>query len=124
YTADEAIGMPVLTLIPNDLHDEETMILGKIKRGERIEHFETRRIRKDGRFIDVSLTVSPIKGPDGTIIGASKILRDITRQKQIEEERDALLKREGEAREQAEVASRSKDEFLSLLSHELRTPLN
>src|SRR5678815_4636324 len=93
YTADEAVGMPVLMLIPNDLHEEEKMILGKIKRGERIEHFETRRVTKDGRFLDVSLTVSPIKGPDGTIIGASKILRDITRQKQIEEERDALLKR-------------------------------
>ncbi len=124
YTADEAIGQPVLMLIPKDLHDEEGMILGKIKRGERIEHFETKRVAKDGRLIEVSLTVSPIKGPDGKIIGASKILRDITRQKQIEEERDALLKREQEAREQAEVASRAKDEFLSLLSHELRTPLN
>src|SRR5678815_1331526 len=59
YTADEAIGKPVLMLIPEELHDEETMILGKIRRGERIEHFQTTRIAKDGRRIEVSLTVSP-----------------------------------------------------------------
>jgi PAS domain S-box-containing protein len=124
YTADEAIGQSVLMLIPNELRDEETMILSKIRAGDRIEHYETVRVAKDGRRVNVSLTVSPIKAPDGKIIGASKILRDITRQKQIEEERDGLLKREQEAREQAEVASRAKDEFLGLLSHELRTPLN
>src|SRR5215204_1509138 len=60
YTADEAVGMPVLKLIPDDLHDEETMILGKIKRGERIEHYETKRVAKDGRLVTVSLSVSPI----------------------------------------------------------------
>ena len=117
YTADEAVGKPVLMLIPDDLRDEEAMILGKIRAGQRIEHYETTRVAKDGRRITVSLSVSPIKGADGTIVGASKILRDITRQKQIEEERDALLKREQTAREQAEIASRSKYEFLSLLSH-------
>jgi len=68
YTADEAVGQPVLMLIPKELHNEEVMILSKIKRGERIEHFHTKRRAKDGRLIDVSLTVSPIKGPDGEII--------------------------------------------------------
>jgi PAS domain S-box-containing protein len=124
YTADEAIGQSVLMLIPKHLRDEETMILSRIRAGERIQHYETKRRAKDGSLVDVSLTVSPIKGENGTIIGASKILRDITRQKQIEEERDALLSREKDAREQAENASRAKDEFLGLLSHELRTPLN
>lgn len=124
YTAEEAVGQSVLMLIPEHLRDEETMILSKIRSGQRVQHYETKRLAKDGRLLDVSLTVSPIKGENGKIIGASKILRDITRQKQIEEERDGLLKREKEAREQAELASRSKDEFLGLLSHELRTPLN
>jgi len=124
YTSEEAVGQSVLMLIPESLRDEETMILTKIRAGEKVEHYETKRRAKDGRLVNVSLTVSPIRGADGTIIGASKILRDITRQKQIEDERDALLTREKEAREQAEIASRAKDEFLGLLSHELRTPLN
>ena len=131
YTSDEAVGKSVLMLIPAHLRSEEAMILGKIRSGQRIEHYETVRVAKDGRMLDVSLTVSPIKDETGKVIGASKVLRDITRQKKIEaereqalRERDDLLKREQHAREQAEIASRSKDEFLGLLSHELRTPLN
>ena len=78
YTADEIIGKPVLILIPPERHHEEDVILGKIRRGERIEHFETVRQAKGGRLIDISLTVSPIKDRSGKVIGASKIARDIT----------------------------------------------
>jgi PAS domain S-box-containing protein len=78
YTAEEAIGQPVLMLIPEALRDEEPQILARLRKGERIEHYETVRRRKDGTLVDISLTVSPIRKPDGTIIGASKIARDIS----------------------------------------------
>jgi PAS domain S-box-containing protein len=82
YTAEEAIGKPVTILIPEGQLDEEPTILGRLRAGQRIEHYETVRVRKDGRHIDISLTVSPIRGPNGHIVGASKIARDITEQKQ------------------------------------------
>src|SRR5829696_9830814 len=82
YTADEVIGKPVTILIPADHEDEEPRILARLRAGERIEHYETVRVRKDGRRIDISLTVSPIRGPNGKIVGASKIARDITEQRQ------------------------------------------
>jgi PAS domain S-box-containing protein len=89
YTAEEAIGKSILMLIPPHLHNEEPIILGKIRVGERIEHFETSRITKDGRLIDVSLTISPIRDASGKIIGVSKIAHEITEfkkaQKQIAE---------------------------------------
>jgi PAS domain S-box-containing protein len=85
YTADEAIGRPVTMLIPDDHLDEEPAILARLRRGERIEHYETIRVRKDGTFVDISLTVSPIRGPDGRVIGASKIARDISARKLAEE---------------------------------------
>ena len=81
YEAAEVIGKPVTILIPQDRQDEETFILQQIRRGERIEHYETVRRRKDGGLIDVSLTVSPIRNAQGKIIGASKIARDITKRK-------------------------------------------
>ena len=84
YTADEVIGKSITILIPQDRQDEEAVILDKIRNGERIEHYETIRVRKDGTLIDVSLSVSPIKTEDGKIVGASKIVRDITSRKQIE----------------------------------------
>ena len=84
YTAAEAIGNPVTMLIPDNHLDEEPGILDRLRRGERIDHYETIRRRKDGELINVSLTVSPIKDGTGRIIGASKIARDITRQKRAE----------------------------------------
>lgn len=81
YTADEVIGKPISILIPEDHADEEPIILGRLRKGERIEHYETIRQRKDGRLINVSLTVSPIRASDGRIIGASKIARDISDQR-------------------------------------------
>jgi PAS domain S-box-containing protein len=92
YTADEIIGKSVLTLIPPARHHEEDAILGKIRCGERIEHFETVRQAKNGRLIDISLTVSPIKDRNGHVIGASKIARDITGKKRAE----ALLEQQAQ----------------------------
>ena len=77
YTASEAVGRSVALLIPPDRLDEESEILSKVARGERVDHFESVRVRKDGRLIDVSLVVSPILDDSGEIIGASKIARDI-----------------------------------------------
>ncbi|HEY8562874.1 MAG TPA: ATP-binding protein [Pyrinomonadaceae bacterium] len=84
YAADEIVGKSVLLLIPPDRQNEENLILEKIRSGKRIEHYETIRVRSDGTLIDVSLSVSPIKTPDGKIVGASKIARDISARKQIE----------------------------------------
>ena len=81
YTAAEMVGRPVRILIPADRQQEEDVILDRIRRGERIEHFETKRLTRDGRLIDVSLTVSPVRDVSGTIIGVSKIARDVTEQK-------------------------------------------
>jgi PAS domain S-box-containing protein len=86
YTADEVIGKPITILIPPELHGEETFILGRIRRGEPVEHYETVRRRKDGSLVEISLTVSPIKDARGRVIGASKIARDITERKRAEEE--------------------------------------
>ena len=87
YTASEIIGRSITQLIPPDRQDEEDKILARIRRGERVEHFETVRLRKDGRLIDVSVTVSPIRNSTGEIIGASKVARDITERKRVDEER-------------------------------------
>jgi PAS domain S-box-containing protein len=91
YTPEEAIGQPVQMLIPADLQDEEPQILGRIKRGDRIDHYETVRRRKDGGLVDISLSVSPIRSRDGRIIGASKIARDITERRLVEEKQRLLL---------------------------------
>ncbi|MGO9948678.1 MAG: PAS domain S-box protein [Steroidobacteraceae bacterium] len=109
YTADEMIGKTTQELIPSDRLDEEPAILDRIRKGERIEHFETLRKRKDGSVFNVSIAVSPIEDSRGRIIGASKITRDITQGKLTE----AALRE----------TDRRKDEFLATLAHELRNPL-
>jgi len=85
YTAEEAIGQHITLIIPPDRFGEETDVLIRLRRGETIEHFDTVRRRKDGRLVDVSLTVSPIKGSDGRTIGASKVARDITERRLADE---------------------------------------
>jgi PAS domain S-box-containing protein len=106
YTAEEIVGKPVLTLAAPDSMNEMPKILEKIRRGERVDHYETLRRRKDGQIVHVSLTVSPIRDELGRIIGASKIARDISDQKQVEAERDLLLLQEREARKTAELLNR------------------
>ena len=109
YGAQEAVGRPITMLIPPERLQEEIDILARIVRGDRVEHFETVRIAKDGRRLDISLTVSPIRNAAGEIIGASKIARDITGRKAAE----AALRE----------ADQQKDRFIALLAHELRNPL-
>jgi PAS domain S-box-containing protein len=109
YTADEAIGKPIEIIIPIDRIQEEREILRRLRAGERIEHYETVRRAKNGRTLDISLTISPVRDGSGRIIGASKIARDITDRKRAEVE--------------LREADRRKDEFLAILAHELRNPL-
>lgn len=98
YLAEEVIGKPVTILIPPELHDEEPVILARIRRGERIEHYETMRRRKDGTCINISLSVSPIRDANGAVVGASKIARDISERKRSETQIAALA---GEAEHRA-----------------------
>jgi PAS domain S-box-containing protein len=97
YTTEEAVGQPITIVIPQDRHDEERAILTRIRQGERIDHFETIRQRKQGGLFSVSLTVSPVKDFEGKIVGASKTARDITEQK-LSQEQIAILAREAEHR--------------------------
>ncbi len=92
YTADEAVGRPITIVIPTDRLDEEPAILARIQVGERVDHFETIRRRKDGTLIDISLTISPIRDRNGKIIGASKIARDISERKRAAEHQDLLMR--------------------------------
>ncbi len=87
YSSDEMVGTSIMRLIPADRQDEENHILGKIKRGENVEHFETQRQTKDGRLIHVSVTASPIRDASGKVMGVSKVARDITQRKQAESAR-------------------------------------
>jgi PAS domain S-box-containing protein len=109
YSAEEVIGKSIMIIIPPELQYEEHDILSRIVKGQRIEHFETVRVAKDGRRLDVSLTISPVLNREGRVIGVSKSARDISDRKHVEE----LLR----------AADRRKDEFLAMLGHELRNPL-
>ena len=104
YAAEEVIGRSITIVIPKDRQDEELEILARIRRGERVDHFETVRQRKDGSLVAVSLTVSPLKNAEGEIIGASKIARDITQQKRSQEQ-IATLAREAEHRSKNMLAT-------------------
>src|SRR5690349_3306447 len=124
YSAAELVGQPIRVIIPADRQAEEDDIIGRIRRGERVHHFQTVRRAKDGHLVDVSLTVSPVRDRSGNVVGASKIARDITDQKRAVAERERLLEAERAARAESERASRVKDDFVAMVSHELRTPLN
>jgi PAS domain S-box-containing protein len=116
HRAEEAVGRSITLIIPPDRLDEEKVILARLARGERIEHYETIRVARDGRRLDISLTISPIRDAEGRVIGASKIARDITERKAAEAALRAAL-------EALREADRRKDEFIALLAHELRNPL-
>ena len=117
YTAAEAVGQPVATLlIPADRQEEEPEILSRLRRGERVDHFETKRRRKDGSLLDISLTISPVKDARGNIIGASKIARDITEQMR---NREALRR----ANEHLAQSNADLEYFAYSASHDLQEPL-
>ncbi len=92
FLAVEAIGQPITIIVPPDLLDEEAAIIASIRAGERIEHYETVRCRKDGTLVEISLTISPVRDKDGVIVGASKIVRDISERKRLIERQDLLLR--------------------------------
>lgn len=123
YRAEEIIGQSVTRLIPEDCQDEESTILEQLKKGLRVAHFETRRRRNDGSFVEVSLTISPIFDVTGTVVGASKIMRDITEQKR---NAGRLIERtEALAAANAVLAQKNEEieAFVYIVSHDLRAPL-
>jgi PAS domain S-box-containing protein len=111
YSPEEMIGLSILKLIPENLHSDEKMIIENIRAGRRVEHFETVRLAKDGRLIDVSLTVSPIKDEQGKVIGASKILRDVSSRRRMEQ---SLLQAE-------KIAATGR--MAATIAHEINNPL-
>ena len=127
YRAAEAIGRSITLIIPPDRVAEEDSVLARVRRGERTAHFDTVRQTKDGRLIDVSITVSPIRGADDRIVGASKIARDITERKRAEAELKELYAtledRVAERTQQLAEINAELDAFGYTVSHDLRAPL-
>ncbi len=116
YTSEQVLGRPISLVIPPERMKEEEEIVAKLKAGQRIEQYETERLRSDGQRIFVSLTISPIHDDFGNVIGASKIVRDITDRMRLEDNLRRLA---------ADLSAndRRKNEFLATLAHELRNPL-
>jgi len=117
YRAEEAVGQPVSMLVPPGVADELPDVVARFYQGEAVGQYETRRLRADGTTVEVSITDSPVRDANGTIVGVSKISRDVSAGKQTE---TALQV----ARDEAMEASRQKSEFLANMSHEIRTPIN
>lgn len=124
YTAAEIVGQDLMMLVPRDRTAEPGKIFAVVRQGEVVSQFETVRQRKDGSLVDVAITVSPIKNTRNEVIGIAGTVRDITTQKQLEREREQLLEQAQAARNAAEAANDSKDEFVAMVAHELRSPLN
>ena len=116
YRADEIVGQPSSMLAPPEHSGDMNLILDRIRRGERIEHFESVRMKKNGETFPVSLSISPIKDGAGNVVAAAKIARDISEQKRSLAERERLYR-------EAQEAARAREDFLSMAGHELRTPL-
>ena len=118
YPAEEAVGQNITLIIPPERRDEERTILGQLARGERVDHFETVRMRKDGSLIDVSLTISPMKDASGRVVGASKLARDITGRKRAEE---ALRQAQTDLAHASRLTTMG--EFTASLAHEVKQPI-
>src|ERR1700731_4568960 len=118
YAAEEAVGQNIILIIPPDRRDEERTIVEQLTRGERIDHFETVRMRKDGSLLDVSLTISPMKDASGRVVGASKLARDITERKRAEE---ALRQAQTDLAHASRLTTLG--EFTASLAHEVKQPI-
>ncbi|HVV85602.1 MAG TPA: chemotaxis protein CheB [Kofleriaceae bacterium] len=123
YAADEVLGKNVALLVPDGAEDEQARMLERIRNNEKVEHLQTRRVRKDGSEVDVAVTVSPIYGPDGAILGVSSIGRDVSLAVAAQRELEARERRISALLEETAEIARRREQFLAMLSHELRNPL-